>query len=97
MKKDFIYYNTASKSVWKGGGYNPGESRVCKVGKHKVILTRAERLDRFGNPVYIGTVLKKDGSSGKPYKTNSSPTGAAIGALHGEGVLTKYSNTRRKK
>lgn len=97
MKKSFVYYNTVSKSVWKSGGYNPGETRVCKIGSHKVVLTRAERLDRSGNPVYTGTVIRKDGTAGKAYKTNNSPAGAAIGALHGEGVLTKYPKINRKK
>ena len=50
--KSFVYYDTIWKGV--GGGLsNPGESRLCKVGKHKVLLTRSERLNRYGNPVHI--------------------------------------------
>ena len=42
------------KTIWNsvGGGFsNPGESRVCKIGKHKVLVTRSAKLDRYGNPV----------------------------------------------
>lgn len=39
-KKPFVYRDTIWNSV--GGGFsNPGETRIVKIGKHKVLVSRA--------------------------------------------------------
>ena len=88
-KKPFVNYSTIWNSV--GGGLsNPGEVKICSVGKHKVVLQRADRLDRYGNPVHTATVINKDGSSGASYRSNGSATTIVSKALYKNGVDTKY-------
>lgn len=97
VKKDkpFVYYTTIWNSV--GGGFsNPGEKRICNVGKHKVLVERAERLDRNGNPVHTATVIKKNGSFGESYRSNGSATLVVSEALKRNGVDTKRHTTPRK-
>lgn len=92
--KPFVYNSTIWKSV--GGGFsNAGESRIFKVGKHKVLVTRAERLDYYGNPIHTAVVVCKDGTVGKACKTNGSATLAVSGALENVGVGTKYKKRKR--
>lgn len=91
--KSFVFRSTIFKSV--GGALsNPGESRVCKVGKHKVLVTRAERLDPYGNPIHTAAVIRKDGTVGKAAKTNGGATMAVSEALENVGVGTKYAKRR---
>ena len=90
VKKPYVFRSTIWNSV--GGGFsNPNESKVCKVGKHKVLLTRANKLDRYGNPVHSATLIKKYGSLGKSYKSNGSATYVVSKALKINGIETKYS------
>lgn len=60
--------------------YN-GDSRMEKVGKTNVLVSRDNHLDRNGNPVYRAKVLNSDGSFGKEYRTNNSYAGALYYAL----------------
>ncbi len=67
--KPYVHYDT----VWKGigGGLsNPGESRVCKVGKYQVLLTRGEKLDSYGNPIHTACLVKKGKTVGRSAKSN---------------------------
>lgn len=91
-KKPFIYRSTIWNSV--GGGFsNPGESRLCKVGAYTVLVSRSERLNKYGNPVHTATVVKKDGSMGASYRSDGSLTGIVSKVLEKSGVETRY---RRK-
>lgn len=95
-RKPYVYYTTIWKSV--GGGLsNPGESKVCKVGKHKLLLSRAQRLDYYGNPVHTASVIYKDGSIGGTYRGNGSASLIAEKALQrsGVGVKRKKRNVRK--
>lgn len=87
-----------SSTIWKsvGGGFsNPGESKVCKVGKYKVLVSRGDRLDRYGNPVHTATLINKDGSLGASYRSNGSASLVVSRALRRNGIDTKYSNRTR--
>ena len=82
-----------SSTVWNavGGGFsNPGKSRVVKVGNYKVLLSRAQHLDRYGNPVHTASVIRKDGSIGGTYRANGSAALIVSRALAKEGIETKY-------
>ena len=79
-RKPFVYYTTIWKNI--GGGLsNPGESKVCKVGKYKLLLSRAQRLDYYGNPVHTASVISKDGSICGTYRGNGSASLIAEEAL----------------
>ncbi|MGN0807606.1 MAG: hypothetical protein ACI4MN_04065 [Candidatus Coproplasma sp.] len=94
-KKPYVKYSTIWNSV--GGGFsNPGQSKIIKVGNHKVLLTRADKLDRYGNPVHTATVINEDGSLGKSYRSNGSATIVVSGALKKSGVETKYPTQKPK-
>ena len=90
--KPFVYHSTVWKNV--GGGLsNSGESKICKVGKHKLLLTRSVYLDRYGNPVHTAALINRDGTMGASYKSNGSATFIAEKALNRNGIDVK----RRKK
>ena len=87
-----------SSTIWKsvsGGFSNPGESKVCKVGKYKVLVSRGDRLDRYGNPVHTATLFNKDGSLGESYRSNGSASLVVSRALKRNGIDTKYPNRTR--
>lgn len=70
-KKPFVKYSTIWKGV--GGGLsNPGQSKVCRVGNRKVLLTRSVYLNRYGNPVHTACLIKKGQTVGKQYKSTGS-------------------------
>lgn len=91
MKKRFVYNTTISKNV-PGALSNPGESKLLKVGSHKVLLSRKERLDKYGNPVHMASVISKNGVSSKPYKSNGGGRHAVAGALRTANISVKYRN-----
>lgn len=87
-KRPFVKYNTVWKAV--GGGFsNPGESKICKVGEHKVLVVRSEKLNRYGNPVHTATVINKDGSLGASCRSTGSATMIVSQALKKSGIDTK--------
>lgn len=92
-KHPYVYYDTISKSV-RGGFSNPGERRICNVGKHKVLVERADRLDRYGNPVHTATVINKNGRLGASYRSNGSAALVVSEALKRNGVDTKHRSRR---
>lgn len=93
-KKSFVYRSTIWKSV--GGSLNyPNESKVCNVGTRKVLITRSKNLDKYGNPIHTATMINKDGSTGKSYRTNGGATNAVSTLFRKCGIDIK--NTRRKK
>lgn len=94
--KEYVQYSTIWKSV--GGGFsNPGEARICAVGKHKVLLKRSENLDKNGNPIHTATVINKDGSLGSSYRSSGSATLIVSNALQKNGIETKHKRTFPKK
>ena len=94
--KDFVYDTT----VWNaaGGGFsNPGQSKVLRVGKHKVLLTRSQRLDYYGNPVHTATVSRPDGSFGPAFRSNGSASLTVSRALQRAGIETKKKHAKQAK
>ena len=93
--KPYVKRDTIWKSV--GGGLsNPGQSKICKVGQHKVLLTRADKLDRYGNPVHTATVINKDGSLGESYRSNGDAAIVVSEALKKSGIETRYPTQKPK-
>ncbi len=88
-KRPYVKYSTVWKGV--GGGLsNPGEAKVCKVGTHKVLVARSDKLNKYGNPVHTVTVINKDGSLGGSYRGAGSATYIASVALKRNGIDTKH-------
>ena len=86
--KPYVYYDTIWKGV--GGGLsNPGESRLCSIGKHKVLLTRGDRLDRYGNPVHTASLVRGGRTVGYSAKSSGSATMVVSKMLEKNGVETK--------
>lgn len=87
-KKSFVHYSTIWNAV--GGGFsNPGEAKITKIGKYKILVQRGEKLDRYGNPVHTATIINNDGSSGASYKSNGSLTLTVSNLLKKQGVDTR--------
>ena len=88
-KKPFVKRDTIWNAV--GGGFsNPNESKICKVGRHKVLLTRAGMLNKYGNPIHTATLIKPDETLGKSYRSSGSATFIVSEALKRNGISTKY-------
>ena len=94
-KKRFIFDKTISKSIRQNGlvpNY-PNEKRTGKIGSFKVSVTRANRLNYYGNPVYSAyvedTKTKKTG-----YSKSDNHSVAISSAIKKTGVNIKY--TRKK-
>ena len=86
--KPYVYYDTSWKGV--GGGLtNPGESCLCKVGKHKVLLTRGDKLDRYGNPVHTASLVRGGRTVGYSAKSSGSATMVVSKMLAKNGIDTK--------
>lgn len=99
VKKPYVMDKTIQKNVGYGFSY-PGESKVCKVGKYKVLVSRAERLDRYGNPVHTATLINKDGTLGASARGNGNASIIVSNVLKKNGVDTKYSKpwySKKKK
>ena len=43
------------------GSSYPVGGRLLKVGKSELLLTKSSRTDSSGNPIYIGTIMKRSG------------------------------------
>lgn len=94
--KPYVQYSTIWKGV--GGGFsNPGETKICKVGAHKVLVKRGNTLDKNGNPRHTVTYINKDGSLGQSYTGTGSATLIASKALAKSGVETKHKSNFPKK
>lgn len=88
-QKPYVQYETIWKSV--GGGLSsPGASKICRVGKHKVLVQRDEKLDRNGNPVHTATVFNGQNKSVASARGNGSLTLTVSTALKKAGVETKH-------
>lgn len=92
-RKSYVFRDTIWKNVGGGLSY-PNESKICKVGKHKILLVRADKLNRYGNPVHTATIINKDGSPGLSYKSDGSATLVVSNLLKKKGVETKYKKRR---
>lgn len=51
-----------------------GERKLVQVQGQTVCVSRDKKLDRKGNPVYRASLVQKDGTFGKSFRTNGSPT-----------------------
>lgn len=81
------------KTIWNavGGGFsNPGQSKVFRIGKHKVLVTRSEKLNRNGNPIHTATYIRRDGSIGASYRSDGSASLVVSKVLKKHGIDTKY-------
>lgn len=43
----------------------PVDGKFLKIGSREILLTRSEKKDEDGDPIYIGTVVKRSGLSRK--------------------------------
>lgn len=94
-RKPFVYRDTIWKNV--GGGLSsPGQSKVCKVGKYKILLTRSQKLNQYGNPVHTATLINKDGSTSLSVRSTGSATLIVSNLLKKKGVETKYKSYSQK-
>jgi len=66
-----------------GMSLNSGESKIEKLGKTQVLISRDKYLDRNGNPVYRASVIDASGKTGKLYKSSAYEY-AAEKALEGK-------------
>lgn len=89
----FVYDSTIRNNV-PGALSDPGQSVVCKVGRHKILVSRREKLDKYGNLVHISSVIGKDGIPNKPYSSNGGAQHSVAGALKKSGIGIRY---RKKK
>ena len=95
-KKSYVYYSTIWNSV--GGGLSsPNSSKICKVGKHKILLSRNAKLDRYGNPVHVATYINKDGSTGISTRGNGSATWLVSNLLKKKGIDTRRTSLAKRR
>ena len=91
-RKPFVYSTTVWNNVGGGLSY-PNETKLCKVGKHKVLLTRSKYLNQYGNPVHTATYIHKGGMPGRSYRSTGSASLVVSNLLRKQGIDVK----RRKK
>ena len=92
----FVY----RKTIWNkvGSGFsNPNQSKVFKIGKHKVLLSRSARLDRYGNPVHTATLIKSNGQVGNSYRSNGNATLVVSKMFVKNGIGVRYSKNPYKR
>ena len=88
----YVQYKTVCNSVEKLSN-KQGESKVCRVGKHKVIVTKLGK-DKRGRDRHLATLLKENGRLGDSQVASGAPVRAISGTLKKNGVEIKY---HRKK
>ena len=93
-KKPWVRRSTVWQSVGGGLSY-PGEQKICKVGKHKVLLVRSEKLNRYGNPVHTATLSDRHGRLGRSHRGTGSATMIAEEALRRNGIDVKHPKPKR--
>jgi len=93
-RQSYVQYETIKKGMGTGLNY-PGEMKVCTIGKHKVVVQRHERLDRYGKPIYTAATLKGDGSLGPKHTGKGSVSTTVSRALGKSGVKTKWGKSKR--
>lgn len=87
--KPFVNHSTVWNSV--GGGFStPGEAKVFRVGKHKVLVKRSENLNKYGQPIHTATYINQDGTLGASSRSSGSATMIVETALKKNGIETKY-------
>ena len=75
LNYDFKKVSEKTQTLWSG------ESRIEKHYGKNVLVSRDKYLDRNGNPVFRASIVNKDGSIGKVYRTNGGQINAIRGAL----------------
>ena len=85
------------KTIWDSVMSKPlkaGEPRVCKVGKHKLLVEKTRKHNHLGYVIYTARVVNPDGSLGKQHKCIGSAAEAVSFALETEGVQTKSPKSK---
>lgn len=67
------YYNRFTKNVLQNdlASTYPVGGKFLKVGNSEVLLTKSNRMDENGSPIYIGTVVKRHGITKRKVKRAS--------------------------
>lgn len=84
-KRPFVWYKTVWNSV-RGKLKHPGESKVCRVGNHKVLLSKSSTQNSVGNCTHTASVIDKNGKILSTYKTDGGAHVATSGALKLAGI-----------
>ena len=92
--KSFVYNETIKNNV-PGALSRPNEQVICKIGKHKVLVTRNPKLNYYGNPVHVATYINLDGSEGVSYKSDGGCDFAVKGLFKKKGIDVKISKKER--
>ena len=87
-QKPYVHSSTVRKNVG-GGTVNPGQSKVVRIGKHKLLISRDGNSRRNGSPMHTVTLIKKDGSLGVSYRNNGTASLVASIALRRNGIDVK--------
>lgn len=95
-KEKYVRYQTITNAT-KGGLPSSGQSKVLRVGSNKVLLSRAEKLDKYGNPVYTASLIKNNGNVESSSKVVGNAELAIERALNKGGIDTKRPNRTYKK
>lgn len=95
-RKPFVYYDTIRNQT-RGGLTSPGEQKRMRIGKYKVSVERAQRLDRYGNPVHTASVYDDYGRLMSSYRSNGPVEHTVSGALRRIGVETKRKTIKKRR
>ena len=87
-RKPYVHRSTVSKNVG-AGAVNPGQSKVVRIGKHKVLISRDGKSKRADKPVHTATLIKADGSLGVSYRNYGTASLVASVALRRNGIDVK--------
>ncbi|MBQ7368685.1 MAG: hypothetical protein IJW60_03130 [Clostridia bacterium] len=95
-RKPYVQRKTIINTV--GGGFGkPGESKIVSVGKHRVLLTSGEKLNKHGNPIHTATVIHENGQLGRVYRGTGNAAKVVAGALRRNGVKVKSPRPTKSK
>lgn len=94
-RKPFVYYDTIRNQT-RGGLSAPGVKQL-RIGKYRVGIARAPRLDYYGNPVHTAWVYDADGNVLSSYRSNGSAELTVSTALKRCGVETKRKNAGKTR
>ena len=83
----YVQAKTVQKGV-KGTLARNGESKLCRIGKHKVIVTGSGR-DKQGRQMHTATLIKENGRLGESYRARGPIVKVVSRALKKNGVEVK--------
>lgn len=87
-KRTYVQEKTLDKGVQGVQLQKRGESKICRVGRHKVVVTNVGK-DKRGRTVHAASVIKPNGKLGETHAGHGSVTKAVSGALRKNGVDVK--------